>query len=254
MIPVRTRIGFAEHGDYEHFGRRLFRDFVGHTSYVGLAAFSLTGRELSPEDAALLDDIAVAGHVPEPRVWPMKVARLAASSGRALTGYLAGIAVLDSDLLAGAAASFAAKLLAEAKVAIADAPDRSAALGAFVRSKDPWPTIGVQGGRGVDERVVALRGCVERRGVATREHWALSTELWALVEAEKNVRATIFDATAAVLLDLAFSIEEIHALATILLQPQFLAHAFDGAMHPAPSLARLPDEAVVYVGPAPRRR
>ncbi len=83
-MTVRTRVGRSLTGDYDHFGLRVFRDLAGQTSYLGLVAFAVTGRRLSQADEAILDDLAVSSHVPEPRVWPIKLSRLGSSMGRAV--------------------------------------------------------------------------------------------------------------------------------------------------------------------------
>lgn len=251
MEPVRTRIGWADFGDYEHFGVRLHRDLVGRISYVGLAAFALTGRRLAPEDVAVLDDITASAHVPEPRVWPMKLTRLVGSLGRPITGYLAGSVVLDGDFIGASAIERGAVLILEAEAAVAGSADRPAALRAYVRSRDPWPGMGVHQ-RNVDERVTSIAACLERRGLATRRFWSVANELWAAVRDELGLDPNVFDAVAAACLDLALSPPQIGALAALLLQPQFLAHAFEGATDRAPALLHLPDECVRYVGPAPR--
>src|SRR5690349_3596406 len=86
---IVTRVGWFGNGDFRHFGRSLYEDVVGKTSFLGLAALAVTGRLPAAEDVLLLDDIAAGFQCPEPRVWPSKLPRIAASSGRFVPGMIA---------------------------------------------------------------------------------------------------------------------------------------------------------------------
>ncbi|MDB4945984.1 MAG: hypothetical protein JWP97_5518 [Labilithrix sp.] len=252
MTPIRTRTGWADFGEYETFGRRLHRDLAGRLSLAGLLVFSVTGRVLAEEDVAVLDDLALAAHVPEPRVWPMKLARLVGSGGRAMTGYLAAGVVLDGDYIGIDAVRGAAQSLLALAEQLASAPDRAAAIGAFVAGHGRLAVAQVQQ-RPRDERVVALADALARRGLAGRRWWSLFVELWSSIEASHGVRPGIFQAAAAALLDASLSPDEAASVSGFLLQPQFLMHAHDGAAQRSDTLRRMPDEAISYVGPPPRR-
>lgn len=162
-MTVRTRVGRSLTGDYDHFGLRVFRDLAGHTSYLGLVAFAVTGRRLSQADEAILDDLAVSSHVPEPRVWPIKLSRLGSSMGRAMPGFLCGSVALDCDLVGGRVAEHAADLLVALRAHLDYSTDDDAGIDTFLEHRDRLIGFGVPL-RSVDERVVAFRACLERRG------------------------------------------------------------------------------------------
>lgn len=251
MKTIRTRVGRAGFGDYDHFGVRVFRDLAGKTSYLGLIAFAITGRRLTPADEALLDDLAVSSHVPEPRVWPMKLARVGASLGRAMPGFLCASVVLDSDVLGGRVAEDAASFLMQLRGHLLATHDDDEAIASFVAEHKRLIGFGVPF-REVDERVVSVRACLALRGRADGAYWVLAERLWRVVKKERGVAANIISATAAICLDLGFEPREIAPMAAILLQPTLLANAVGGAVESPEVLRCLPPDAVRYVGPAPR--
>lgn len=251
MTVIKTRVGRSLIGDYDHFGLRVFRDLAGSTSYLGLVAFSITGRRISKEDELVLDDLAVASHVPEPRVWPIKLSRLGASYRRAMPGLLCGSVALDCDLVGGRVAKDAADLLVDLQAQAATQPVDDAALAAFIEPRKRLIGFGVPL-RDVDERVVAFRRCLRERGRDQGRHWVLGERLWRVVKEQRGVEVNIIGATAAICLDLGFRPDEIAPLAAVLLQPTLLANAVAGAVESPELLARLPDESVRYVGPQPR--
>jgi hypothetical protein len=250
MTTIRTRLGRAGFGDYDHFGVRVFRDLAGKTSYLGLIAFAITGRRLSAEDEAILDDLAVSSHVPEPRVWPMKLSRVGASGGRAMPGFLCGSVVLDSDVLGGRVAEDAAAALVELRAHVA-ASDDDASIVAFVEQRKRLIGFGVPF-REVDERVVSVRACLARRGRAGGAYWTLAERFWRVVKERRGVSANIVGATAAICLDLGFLPREVAPMAAILLQPTLLANAVAGAVESPEELRLLAEEAIRYVGPSAR--
>jgi hypothetical protein len=247
---IRTRVGRAGWGDYDHFGLRVFRDLAGSTSYLGLIAFSITGRRLSRADELLLDDLAVSSHVPEPRVWPIKLARLGSAYGRAMPGFLCGSIALDCDLVGGRVAEDAASLLVELRAHLGANLDDSS-ISAFIKGRKRLIGFGVPL-RDVDERVVSIRRCLQRRGRTDGEYWMLAERLWRVVKEARGIEVNIIGATAAICLDLGFAPADVVPIAAILLQPTLLANAVAGAVESPEELRRLPVHAVRYVGPGPR--
>ncbi len=247
---ITTHVGWADFGDFEHFGVRLYRDLAGRVSFLQLAVFALGAGRLSDEDAAVLDDVASCCHVADPRIWPLKLARLVASAGRAVTGHLAACVVLDGDAIGAYAAEAAALLLLEARQA-PELAEADVAFGALLAGDTVPAGFGLQARR-VDERVVALRGCVAARGRAELPFWRLAERLWAAGRDQRGLEPNAFGAIAAACLDVGLSPRQIGALTSILLQPSLLANAFEGAALRSAALVRLPPERIAYTGPAPR--
>lgn len=251
MERITTRVGWADFGDYAYFGKRLYRDFSGHTSFLALAVFGMSGKLLTGDDAAVLDDIGVCIHCPEPRIWPAKLGRLAASTGRFASGMVVGWAALVSDIGVPISED-AARMLLELRDVVDARSDRDVAIASFVNEHKKLPGFGVHVRR-IDERVPALRDCVVRRGLHERPFWKLAEQLWLVAEREQHLGVSFWSAVPALLLDLGIAPVHIPPLLTLLFQPSYLVHAVEGAHLKSPSLRELPPEAVRYVGPAPRK-
>ena len=250
MEPIVTRVGFADFGDYDHFGKRLYRDIAGRTSFLGLAVFAISGTLLPAEDVAVIDDVAVCMHCPEPRVWPAKLGRIAASAGHFPVGIVVGWSALDSEIGVHLGDE-AAHMLLDLQRELDAGTDAPAIMAAFVKGRATLPGFGVHGRR-VDERVEALRACLVRRGRSEGKFWKLAEALWPVAQAERSLDPSIWAAVAAVLLDLGLEPGQMGPLLSLLFQPSYLAHAVEGAKLKSPSLRRLPPEAVRYLGKEPR--
>lgn len=252
MERIVTRVGWADFGDFEHFGARLYRDVAGRTSFLQLVVFALGAGRLAADDVAVLDDVATCCHVADPRIWPLKLARLAASGGRAITGHLAACVVLDGDFIGAHAAQAAAELFVAAKdVTDASGVAGAAALEELLARHPAPPGFGLQARR-EDERVLALQKCLVARGRAERPYWSLATTLWAAARRQSGLEPNAFGAIAAACLDVGLAPSEIGALTSVLLQPSLLANAFEGARLRSPALERLPVSAIAYKGSPPR--
>ncbi len=255
MEPVRTRVAHAGWHDHRLRHRRLFAEVLGRADLTRLSVLALTGRDLDPDAAAMVDDLAVVTSVSEPRIWPLKAARLVASYGGTMAGFAAGCLWADRAQVGfwtcGLAAESLVALAAELgdgaadPVRVADAVRRRLERGQVIAG------FGVPF-RDEDERMVALRRQVRARGRDGGRHWTLLGHLAETMRAERHLGANIGLGLAAVLLDLGFDAGEISVLAAQLGHHTFLANAHEGAIQGAPALRRLPDEAVAYVGAGPR--
>lgn len=197
-------------------------------------------------------------------MWPIKLARLGASLGRAMPGFLCGSVALDCDLVGGRVAEDAATLLLDLRAHLAasagagtgtgtgGAADDDAAVASFLEPRKRLIGFGVPL-RSVDERVVSMRACLERRGRLSGEHWRLGERLWRVVRERRGVEVNIIGATAAICLDLGFAPREIPPMAAVLLQPTLLANAVAGAVESPEALRWLSADEVRYVGPPPRQ-
>jgi hypothetical protein len=248
--PIDTKVGWAGFGDYHHFGKRLYAEVVGHTSFLGLGALAVTGKLPPKEDVALLDDIAACFQCPEPRVWPTKLVRIASSNGGFVPGMIAGWSALVSGI-GTPIAEAAANMLLDLQSLIASASDADLALRDYVATKPGLPGFWVYGRR-VDERVAPIRAAVARHGRADRPMWSLGERLWAAMEREHGLTVSVWGAFAASLLDLGFAPRDMQSLLSLFFQPSCVAHAVEGARLRSESLRELPAANVRYVGAPPR--
>ena len=256
MSPLElvTRVAHAGWDEHGWCGYQLYAELAGEEGFTGMLALAVSGRRLPPEGRAVLDDIATVVTVADPRIWPLKITRVVAAYGSIYPAYAAGNLALERAMIGFSSCEQAAENLVNLREAVQD-PEDAAALEAVVRerydSKRPPVGFGVPF-RPRDERVVALRGCLERRGRTGLPHWRFFELAATVVRGAKRLEPNIGLGLAAACLDLGFRPHEIGVLAMGLVQNAFIGNALEGARQAPAILRKLPDERVRYVGERPR--
>ncbi|MCA9549851.1 MAG: hypothetical protein KC933_07440 [Myxococcales bacterium] len=248
-----TKVARAEHGDNHFRGYWLNAELLGHHSMASIAGLAVGGPASSGEDRALLEDMAVAVNVADPRIWPLKVTRLVSAYGSMFAGLAAGNITMDRSLLSmEACCEIAARL-----VALAERADDLDDAGLAAYLADAWPERRPPGfgvpARKEDERVVGLVGRVRdvyRR--QDRRYFRLFERVAEVSRVERNLKPNILLVFSAIALDLGFPPESIGALAWALVQASFQANAVEGAQTAPELMRQLPQEHLYYVGPPDR--
>jgi len=244
--------GWDEHG---FCGYRLFGDLAGSTSIWSLLSLAGGGPRLSAGDAQVLDDIATCLAVADPRIWPLKVTRLAAAYGGATQAFSAGSLFFSTSWVGSQPIVDAAHFLGELRAALGARADDPAAVESAVRHRlqqgQHLPGFGVPA-RPRDERVAGLRRCLERRQRAVGPHWRMLETVAATVLQEKGIPLNIAGASAAAILDLGLEPGMLFAIPIGLLLVPFLANAYEGGQQAPAVLRRLPATVVDYRGVSPR--
>jgi hypothetical protein len=106
--------------------------------------------------------------------------------------------------------------------------------------------------RAYDERLVAFRAALGKRGTVGGPFWQLAQRFWRIAKETRRIEVNIIGATAAICLDLGFTPAQVAPMAVMLLTPTFLGNATEAAAQSPEVLKRLPPESIAYVGPAPR--
>ncbi len=254
MITTRVAaLGFPEH---RFRGYAVFGELVAHESTAGLIALAIGGRRLTPEEVAILDDLAAVLLVADPRIWPLKLIRVVASYGGILAGYAAGHMVVEGDRIGPPTARYAAELLVSLRDAVGDRLDDRDVVAEqarqLVQGRKRLIGYGIPF-RAYDERFVALRERVVLRGRAQLPYFRLQEVLTEVVKNERRLPPNIGIGTAALLLDMGFDPVESAAIIHFLNQPVFIANAFEAGTEPSPELRVLPPGTIAYSGRGPRR-
>ncbi len=252
---VETQVAASGVDEHLFRGRRVFAELAGSTSYASLLSLAISGRELSPKDSALFDELTTICTVADARIWPMKACRLVASYGGLLEGLAAGIVALGSPLIGPWVSYPAAGALLVAfaeRTAGAGEAERAAHAAELVQRHDRLPGFGTPF-RHTDERIEALTRAVERHGASGRRYWQLWLALVAAARELRRVEANVASAGAAVALDLGFPLEDLEAVGLCNALHMFVAHAREGSRQRHRLLQELPSAVVRYVGPARRR-
>jgi hypothetical protein len=106
--------------------------------------------------------------------------------------------------------------------------------------------------RQADERLLAFRERIQKRGRDRLPHWQVMESVTPAVRQLRHVEPNISSAAAAALLDMGVSVAEIPPLAMFLAHHMFVANAVEGANQAPALLRQLPDECIRYVGHAAR--
>lgn len=253
MIVSRVAaLGFPEH---RFRGYAVFEELVGNESTAGLIALAVGGRRLTSEEASVLDDIAAANLVGDPRIWPLKLIRIVASYGGVLAGYAAGHMAIEGDRIGPPITRHAAEMLVELRSAVGERIADRAAIEAeahqLLERRKRLIGYGIPF-RAYDERYVALRDRLVARGRAALPYVHVQDVLSEVVRKERGVPPNVGILVAAILLDLGFDARELSAVFHFVMQPVFIANAYEAAVAPCAELRSLPLDAITYSGVGPR--
>jgi hypothetical protein len=255
-MPVTiSRVGHAGWGDNDHFGLSVARDLSARASLAGLMALAVSGRLPSVADCAVLDDLAAAMTVVDPRIWPFKLTRLVSSAGRCLPGLAAACVSLEDARVGHWTSGAAAALLLEVRTRLGRPATDGVledALAELCGERGRLVGFGVPF-RDEDERVVVLRRCLARRGRHRRPFWRLFERMGeAMARIRPGVAPNIGLAVGAVGLDLGFSPAEIARLSVVFGLNAYIANAVEAAEQQSSLMLVLPAGAVRYAGAPPR--
>ena len=252
---IHTRVAIALHTEHFFRGHRLFGELAGRESVTGLVALAVSGRRLDPAACAMLDDLAVVTSVADPRIWPLKMSRVLASYGSVVLGCFGASLCLEELIIGPWSGGLAARWLSDLAGELGPRVGDDDAVRDAVRQRlargERIPGFGVPL-REFDERLVALRACVERRGRSNGRHWALMDSVIRTVRDGQGPEPNTNLGIAAVTLDLGFEPDEISPLMVFMSQILFIANALEGAQQRSAFLRDMPREHVRYVGAPPR--
>lgn len=251
----KTRSGHWGWDEHHYFGHRVFEELTGNQSLTGIVALSVLRRSLPAEDIAVLDDMAGVVTLADPRIWPLKLTRLVASYGAAIPAVAAGLLMEEGARIGPSTGVGAAQLLLEFHERIGGRVDDPAhvraVVGAYLADHSFVWGFGTPY-RTRDERFIAFRECLRRRGRDQRPYFRTMEAVAEVVRAERNAEPNIGAAVAAMALDMGLAPAEVGALSAIMMQHMFFGHAVEEASAPSALLAKLPDAYVRYRGRKPR--
>lgn len=243
----RSSAGWADDEEAYLWRHPVYAELMGNESWVGLAYLSIVRKRLEPARARLLDVAACAMTQPDPRVPPLKLARMIAARGDAAIGLSTGAIACVGARIGPWAVGGCARFLWELS---RQQGELSARLETHLE-RGPVPGFGIPF-REEDVRVPHVR-----RWVDELEHggpfWKLQAELEALMEARGGPVPNVALPVAALFLDLGVPAANAALLALALMMPNFLANVVDASEEPHPAYLALPESKVRYVGVGPRR-
>src|SRR5688572_21221615 len=160
---MKTEVGSAGFEDHRFRGFSLYHELLGRESFASLLALAIDGRRRTPEEAAMLDDMAAVIAVADPRIWPCKLARVASCYGSSLAAIAASTFLLDDAWIGPWTVKASAQVLFEIARALEAGRSLEDALSDQIAQKNRVLGFGVPA-RPHDERVPALASRIRARG------------------------------------------------------------------------------------------
>ena len=213
-MKYTPELGYLDREKKDHAlrARHLFADVVGQRSFFQTAVYAITGLELPPRHAELLEQIGNANLLVDRRAWPMAVTRRVAARG---AGYdasvVAGLAMMGSPVLAGKAAADCARFLRRAQAEVAAGGSVTGMVANLLARRERVMGFG-RPIVGPDERVPIMEDLLARYG---RAHQPFVTLLRLADDAfhqHRGLRSTAAAWAAAVLSDFGMTPEQVHAV------------------------------------------
>ncbi len=249
---IRTRVALADWKEHRFFGHAVFAELVGNTSLTALYSLAVTGRMPQKETVRVLDEMAATLTVADPRIWPLKVSRIAACLGQPILGWCFGALSQDRALIGADVPREAAKWLQRYAAARAAGESRESLLRTVIGDRNYLVGFGVPV-RSIDERVECLK---KRLRILRRDdlpHWCSFMEVAEAIRDRPRMVPNIAGACAAILLDCGYSPLEVGNLVPVLPQHTFVANAVEASTQRSHLLLRLPLKDVSYEGPSARK-
>jgi hypothetical protein len=253
LAPLTTHVGRHDWGDNRFRGFTVGAELVGHVRLWDLFSLAIGGPRLADADQAVLDDVCAAATAADPRIPPLKMARLIGAYGSEASAH-ATVLLLDQALFGAAPTLPAGAYLVELRAVAGEPVDTDAVRQRVtdgVARRARAPGFGVPG-RPRDERVAAIALALARRGRDTGAHWRVMVAAEEILAARSQRSANIAAAFAAVALDLGFQPQQLPPLAALVLLPAIAANAAEAAQQAPAALRQLPAESIAYVGTPPR--
>jgi len=250
---IKTRVAHAIAGDNAFRGFSVNDELAGRDGWTSALSLALGGPRLDASTSAIIEDLAVCSLAADPRIWPLKMARLVASYGVTLPAMAVGHLALEGAIVGSEPTGAAAEILIEWSSKLGESPtrERLEAHVSEVMAQGRVPGFGVAF-RGHDERVSAIKTCIAKRGVVLGRHWGLVTALEDVMLTRTKVRSNLAMASAAVLLDLGYGPKQIRMWMSAFLDVCFYANVVEAAEQKSPELLEIARETIAYVGRAPR--
>jgi len=246
-----TRRAHWGHEEHRYGAWDVFGDLSRTESLAGLSAIAASGLRLTAEQQGIVDDAAIAVTLADPRLWPLKAARMIASYGRPTFAATVGSLVPDDSPVGPASVGRAGIVLAELALQLRPLhpgqPKRREAIAQFVESRRILPGFGVPF-RQIDERRVFFERRVTDKGRDGLWHWQCWRELVVEVRQQRGLEPNIAMPIAAALLDAGMPPTSMGPLTQLIMFHMYVSNALEGAEPEQRLLQRAPDRCVRYVG------
>jgi hypothetical protein len=243
-------VGRADYGDNRFCGRSVNRELAGRASFWQLLSIAVGHPGISTTDSDVLDALSSCCCAADPRIWPLKLGRLAAAFGDRVAGLCATFS--GATGLYGPRTTVRCGRWIEHALGDVGPSFSSDDIRTYIDKQiDAGASLSLAFGvphREQDERVVALVDYLTIRGRLEHTAWRFLA-----IAAEHMLRSqqkpiNIAAAAAATMLDIGFAPRQMELISYAVLLPAIAANMQEGGDEPS-SLLQVVDPAKVrYVG------
>lgn len=263
---IATHVAHAGYDEHIFMGQQVFAELLEKADLNRLINLAVVGPDLDATQLDMLSRVSVILTVADPRIWPLKVTRLAASYGNGLAGMGGAMLVMDNLF---ASTWHICRQVAEQLVALKTELEKdqrsinkiddselfariNSSVSQSINKGNLILGFGVPA-RAQDERTAVLKQQVEQQAMHKNQHWRLFLALEQSVRQTLNLPANIATAWSALALDLGFLPNQIGPLSIGLGVHVFLANAVEAQNQQEPRMQHLGLENIDYQGPLPRQ-
>jgi hypothetical protein len=242
MKMIKTRVGLTTLQNNYYCGFDVSKDLVGVYDTLDLITLSAINRKLRAEEKKTIYALGTSQCVADPHAWPLKITRRGARNVSFFHGMASALSYFEKAKIGPHQTKISAELLLEWT--------KTSQKEELVTRYDGQPVLPGFGvfGRPKDERVIAFKQWLSDTNFETGIHFS-AYEALILALPERNENNTLI--TAAILLDMGFSLHDMESLAFFLLLPPVFSNALEAAKDQNLEMQTIPGP-IEYKGPASR--
>jgi citrate synthase len=211
--------------DHALRGRYLFADLVGKRTFFQVVVLAITGLDLSPSDAEMLEQLGIANIVVDQRAWPLAATRrVAARGGGFAAAVVAGKALMGAPIIGGAAAGACARSLIRIEEEVARGATVEEVVDGMLARHERIMGFG-RPAVGPDERAPVMEAIARRYGHGEGPKVRLLRAVEAQLDRRRGLRSTAAAWAAAIMADLGMTPDGAHAVGNFYLTATVFAQA-----------------------------
>lgn len=251
---IKTRVGLAVHGDNMFRGHSVRHELVGARSFWQMLSLSLGGPELTAFQCEALDAMTSSATAADPRIWPLKVTRVAGAYGGMWSALCSTFIMGDGSSVGCNPCGPAAVCFQRIQELLEEQGEDTDIAGVLEQVRleqgGRWAGFGVPG-RAEDERFLAVNEWFEQHCPENypTTYWNVLQRMRPIMIDSYALQLNLVTCVTALLLDMGFDASQVVVMAFFTVMPCYIANAYEATSEPESMLPqRMIPSAVRYVG------